>query len=195
VQDTDDYPMMTGLREIAKIHQGTFRLTPNQNLMISGVTAEQKPVIEKLLKQYKLAGSHHQTGLRLNAMACVAFPTCGLAMAESERYLPSLIDKLDVVMKEAGLEHDPIIIRMTGCPNGCARPFLGEIGFVGKAPGKYNVYLGAGFHGQRLNKMYRENIGEPEILAELTPMIHRYAAERQPGEPFGDFVMRAGYIA
>jgi sulfite reductase (NADPH) hemoprotein beta-component len=194
VQDTDDYPMMTGLREIAKVHKGTFRLTPNQNLMISGVSSEQKPVIEKLLKKYKLAGSHHQTGLRLNAMACVAFPTCALAMAESERYLPSLLDKLDVVMKEAGLEHDPIIIRMTGCPNGCARPFLGEIAFVGKAPGKYNVYLGAGFHGQRLNKMYRENIGEPEILAELTPMIHRYAAERQPGEPFGDFVIRAGYV-
>lgn len=194
VADTQDYPMMTGLREIARVLDGEFRLTPNQNLMISRVTADQKPVIDGLLKKYKLAGSYHQTGLRLNSMACVAFPTCGLAMAESERYLPTLLDKLDAVMREAGLEHDPIIIRMTGCPNGCARPFLGEIGFVGKAPGKYNVYLGAGFFGQRLNKMYRENIGEKQILEELTPMIHRYAKERTKGEPFGDFVIRAGYI-
>ncbi len=194
IRDTDDYPMMTGLREIAKIHDGDFRLTANQNLMISRVSSAKKKAIDALMKKYKLAGSHHQTGLRLNAMACVAFPTCALAMAESERYLPSLIDKLDVIMREAGLEKDPIIIRMTGCPNGCARPFLGEIGFVGKAPGKYNVYLGAGFQGQRLNKMYRENIGEEQILAELGPMIHRYAQERTQGEPFGDFVIRAGYV-
>ncbi len=195
ILDTESYPMMTGLREIAKVLKGEFRLTPNQNLMISGVTDAQKPVIDELLTKYKLTGSHHQSGLRLNSMACVAFPTCGLAMAESERYLPTLLDKLDVVMKDAGLEKDPIIIRMTGCPNGCARPFLGEIAFVGKAPGKYNLYLGAGFQGQRLNKMYRENIGEKQILDELTPMIQRYAAERKAGEPFGDFVIRAGYIA
>ncbi|HMO51552.1 MAG TPA: assimilatory sulfite reductase (NADPH) hemoprotein subunit [Kiritimatiellia bacterium] len=194
ILDTDDYPMMTGLREIAKVHDGDFRLTGNQNLVIGRVSAKKKPAIDKLLKKYKLADTHHQTGLRLNSMACVAFPTCALAMAESERYLPTLLDKLDAVMKDAGLEHDPIVIRMTGCPNGCARPFLGEIGFVGKAPGKYNLYLGAGFFGQRLNKMYRENIGEEQILAELTPMIHRYAAEREPGEKFGDFVIRAGYV-
>jgi sulfite reductase (NADPH) hemoprotein beta-component len=194
ILDTDDYPMMTGLREIAKVHDGDFRLTANQNLMIGRVSAKKKPEIDALLKKYKLAHSHHQSGLRLNAMACVAFPTCALAMAESERYLPSLIDKLDVIMKDAGLEKDPILIRMTGCPNGCARPFLGEIAFVGKAPGKYNLYLGAGFYGQRLNKMYRENIGEEQILAELTPIIQRYAAERMAGEKFGDFVIRAGYV-
>jgi sulfite reductase (NADPH) hemoprotein beta-component len=130
----------------------------------------------------------------LNAMACVAFPTCGLAMAESERYLPSLLDKLDVVIKEAGLENEPILIRMTGCPNGCARSSLGEIGFIGKAPGKYNLYLGAGFHGQRLNKLYRENINEEQILAELTPILHHYARDRNPGERFGDFVIKAGYV-
>lgn len=194
VLDTPAYPMMTGLREIAKVHQGDFRLTPNQNLMISKVTDKQKPVIDKLLKKYKLAGSHHQSGLRLNSMACVAFPTCALAMAESERYLPSLLDKLDAIMKNAGLEKDPIVIRMTGCPNGCARPYLGEIGFVGKGPGTYNLYLGAGFHGQRLNKMYRENIGESQILEELAPIIHHYAAEREEDERFGDFVIRAGYV-
>jgi len=194
ILDTDELPMMTGLREIAKVHEGDFRLTANQNLMIGRVSSKQKPVIEALLKKYKLTGSYHRTGLRLNSMACVAFPTCALAMAESERYLPSLLDKLDAIMKDAGLEHDPIVIRMTGCPNGCARPFLGEIGFVGKAPGKYNLYLGAGFYGQRLNKLYRENIGEEQILAELTPIIHRYAKERGQGEKFGDFVIRCGYV-
>jgi len=194
ILDTEDYPMMTGLREIAKIHDGDFRLTANQNLIIGKVSRKNKPKIEALLNQYKLADSHHQSGLRLNSMACVAFPTCALAMAESERYLPSLLDKLDEITKSAGLENDAIVIRMTGCPNGCARPFLGEIGFVGKAPGKYNLYLGAGFFGQRLNKLYRENIGEEQILAELSPIIHRYAKERNQGEKFGDFVIRTGYV-
>lgn len=194
ILDTDEHPMMTGLREIAKVHDGDFRLTANQNLIIGRVSSKNKPVIDALLKRYKLVTPHQQSELRLNAMACVAFPTCGLAMAESERYLPTLLDKLDVVIKEAGLENDPILIRMTGCPNGCARSSLGEIGFIGKAPGKYNLYLGAGFHGQRLNKLYRENINEEQILAELTPILHRYARERIPGERFGDFVIKAGYV-
>ena len=127
-------------------------------------------------------------------MACVAFPTCGLAMAESERYLPEFITQLEDVMRDAGLEEDAIVIRMTGCPNGCARPYLGEIAFTGKAPGKYNLYLGASFNGDRLNKLYRENIGIDEIFGELTPMIQRYAEEREAGEHFGDFVIRAGII-
>ena len=194
ILDTEEYPMMTGLREIAKVHDGDFRLTANQNVIIGRVSSKEKPVIDALLKKYRLADSHQQSELRLNAMACVAFPTCGLAMAESERYLPSLLDKLDVIIKEVGLENDPILIRMTGCPNGCARSSLGEIGFIGKAPGKYNLYLGAGFHGQRLNKLYRENINEQQILEELTPILHRYAREREQGERFGDFVIKAGYV-
>ncbi|MDD5581401.1 MAG: assimilatory sulfite reductase (NADPH) hemoprotein subunit [Methylobacter sp.] len=194
IADTQDYPLMTGLREIARVHDGDFRLTANQNLIIGRVSANRKSVVDALLDKYRLAATFQQTGLRLNAMACVAFPTCGLAMAESERYLPSLIDKLDVIIKEAGLDNDPILMRMTGCPNGCARSPLGEIGLIGKAPGKYNLYLGAGFHGQRLNKLYRENINEAQILAELTPLLHRYAHERSLGEHFGDFVIRTGYV-
>lgn len=127
-------------------------------------------------------------------MACVALPTCGLAMAESERYLPSLIDKLEPVLDEAGLRDEEIVIRMTGCPNGCARPMLAEISFIGKAPGKYNMYLGGSFTGHRLNKLYKENIGEAEILDTLTPMVNQYAKERLDGEHFGDFVIRAGYV-
>lgn len=194
IVDTADYPMMTGLREVANVHDGDFRLTANQNVLIGQVSSKRKPIIDALLAHYRLTEARQQTGLRLNSMACVAFPTCALAMAESERYFPSLLDKLDLIVKEAGLEHDPILIRMTGCPNGCARSVLGEIGFIGKAPGKYNVYLGAGFYGQRLNKLYRENINEEQMLAELTPIIHRYAREREAGERFGDFVIRTGYV-
>ena len=194
ILDSSDYQMMTGLREIAKVHDGDFRITANQNLIIGLVSSHSKPIIDGLLKKYRLTSAHHSSMLRLNSMACVSLPTCALAMAESERYLPSLIDKLDLIMKEAGLENDPILIRMTGCPNNCARPTLAEIGFIGKAPGKYNLYLGAGFYGQRLNKLYRENINEEQILTELTPIIQRYARERELGERFGDFVIKAGYI-
>lgn len=127
-------------------------------------------------------------------MACVAFPTCGLAMAESERYLPTLLDKIEPMLEESGLQEEDIVIRMTGCPNGCARPMLAEIAFIGKAPGKYNMYLGGGFSGNRLNKLYKENIGEAEILESLQPIITHYSKDRQEGEHFGDFVIRAGYV-
>jgi sulfite reductase (NADPH) hemoprotein beta-component len=194
LRDTEELPAKTGLREIAKIHTGDFRLTANQNLVIGGVTEEQKPRIEALLKEYKLDIPERITGLRLNSMACVALPTCGLALAESERYLPSLISELDQIIEECGLRESEIVIRMTGCPNGCARPYLGEIGFVGRAPGKYNIYLGAAFDGSRLNKLYKPSVKSEEIVNELAPIIRRYATERQEGERFGDFTIRAGYV-
>ena len=194
LRDTDELPAKAGLREIAKIHTGDFRLTANQNLVIGGVTEEQKPRIEALLKQYKLDIPERITGLRLNSMACVALPTCGLALAESERYLPQLVTELDQVIEECGLRETEIVIRMTGCPNGCARPYLGEIGFVGRAPGKYNIYLGAAFDGARLNKLYKPSVKSEDIVNELAPIIRRYATERQEGEHFGDFTIRAGYV-
>lgn len=194
IADREPARNMTGLREIARDHEGHIRLTCNQNLIFTGITDKKRPAIEALIDEYGLEDGSRLSALRLNAMACVAFPTCGLAMAESERYLPSLVEKLESVMDEAGLREDPIVIRMTGCPNGCARPYLGEIGFTGKAPGKYNLYLGAGFYGQRLNKLYRENIGEAEIMSTLTPIIRSYAQERKEGEHFGDFVVRKGYV-
>ncbi|KIL35943.1 sulfite reductase [Cohnella kolymensis] len=194
VKDEDNLLLMTGLREIAKIHTGDFRLTPNQNLIIGSVSSEKKKRIEELVKEYGLTDGAHHSALRRNSMACVAFPTCGLAMAESERYLPSLLDKIEPMLAEAGLRDEEIVIRMTGCPNGCARPMLAEIAFIGKAPGKYNMYLGGGFAGNRLNKLYKENIGEAEILESLQPIIDHYAKERQEAEHFGDFVIRAGYV-
>src|SRR5690606_33578908 len=120
--------------------------------------------------------------------------SCSLAFAEAERYLPSLIDKIDELLITNGLGKDEIIIRMTGCPNGCGRPYLGEIGFVGKSPGYYNLYLGAAFNGERLNKLYKEMLDEENILNELRPIIERYARERFEGEHFGDFTIRKGYV-
>ncbi|TFK89164.1 sulfite reductase subunit beta [Polyporus arcularius HHB13444] len=194
VQDEPERDFKTGLREIAKVHKGTFRMTANQHLIISDVPTEELPTIKRLLAQYKLDNLAH-SGLRLSSSACVAFPTCGLAMAESERYLPLLVDKVEKICEENGLRNDSIVMRMTGCPNGCARPYIAEVAFVGKAPGTYSMLLGGGYHGQRLNKIYRETVTEPEILAILSPMIKRYALERHQGEHFGDFVIRAGYIA
>lgn len=194
VKDTEEYKLKTALRNIAEIHTGDFRLTPNQNLVIANVSADKKPEIEKIIAEYGITDGENYTGLRRNSMACVAFPTCGLAMAESERYLPSLISKIENLLDEAGLNEEEITIRMTGCPNGCARPALAEIAFIGKGPGKYNMYLGGGFTGDRLNKIYKENIGEAEILESLKPILIQYAKERNEGEHFGDFVVRAGIV-
>jgi sulfite reductase (NADPH) hemoprotein beta-component len=195
IKDTKQLKMMTALREIAEnFREVDFRLTGNQNMMIGRISDEDKDGIEALLKEYKIGEFGNLSGLRRNSIACVALPTCGLAMAESERYLPSLISKIEDICEKVGLRDDDIVIRMTGCPNGCGRPFLGEIGFVGKAPGKYNLYLGAGFSGERLNKMYRENIDEETILNELTPILEAYAKEREEGERFGDFTIRKGYV-
>lgn len=194
VLDSPAYPMKTGLREIARIHGGEFRMTTNQNLIIANVSDAKRPEIEALLEKYRILKSHERSALRLNSISCVALPTCGLALAEAERYLPEVITELEEVLEEAGLRHDAITIRMTGCPNGCGRPYLGEIGFVGKGPGKYNVYLGAGFHGQRLGKLYRESVSGADIKDLLAPVIKDYATRRREGEHFGDFVIRAGYV-
>ncbi|NOU71910.1 assimilatory sulfite reductase (NADPH) hemoprotein subunit [Paenibacillus sp. LMG 31458] len=194
VKDEDNYLLMTGLREIAKVHTGDFRLTANQNLVIGNVSTQKKKKIEELIKEYGLADGLQYSALRRSSMACVSLPTCGMAMAEAERYLPGLIDKIEPMLEEAGLGDKEIVIRMTGCPNGCARPMLAEIAFIGKAPGKYNMYLGGGHSGNRLNKLYKENIGEAEILDSLRPIVNQYAKERQDNEHFGDFVIRAGYV-
>ncbi|KAI0820351.1 sulfite reductase subunit beta [Trametes gibbosa] len=194
IQDEPERDFKAGLREIAKVHKGAFRLTANQHIIVADVATEDLPTIKRLLAEYKL-DNVSQSGLRLSSSACVAFPTCGLAMAESERYLPILIDKVEKICEENGLRNDSIVMRMTGCPNGCARPYLAEVAFVGKAPGTYSMLLGGGYYGQRLNKIFRESVTEPEILAILKPMIKRFALERHQGEHFGDFVIRAGYIA
>jgi len=194
VADRNGLQAKTALREIAKVHTGTFILTGNQNVVIAQVTEKQKPVIEALLKKYKLMNPENQSALRQNSIACAALPYCGLAFAEAERYLPSLIDQIDKILEVNGLLNTPISIRMTGCANGCGRPFLGEIGLVGRGPGKYNLYLGAGFTGERLNKLYKEMLSEEDILNALTPVIEDFARNRLDKEHFGDFVIRKEYV-
>jgi len=187
-------PLMDGLREIALVHPGGFRLTPNQNLIIANVAARDRQLIEGLLEGFGLVDLNAQSGLRRNAIACVALPTCGLAMAESERYLPRLASQIEAILERLGLIDEPITLRLSGCPNGCSRPYIAEIALTGRAPGKYNLYLGGGFYGQRLNRMDLENVGEAAILERLDAVLSHFARDRLEGERFGDFTIRAGYV-
>ena len=190
IKDAPGWPMKTALREIAQVHTGDFRLTPSQNLTISGVTPAQKPVIDAILAKHGLANENKRSRLRLNALSCVALPTCGLALSESERVLPEILAKFEAVLDEVGLHDDAISLRVTGCPNGCARPYLGEIGLVGKAPNKYALYLGARYEGTRLNRLFAATVTIDEAVKLVGPIIHRYAKERNPGEGFGDYCDR-----
>jgi len=194
VKDTPELPMKAGLRRVAQIHRGDFRLTGNQNLIIANVDPADRPAIEALLQEHGLLDSHQVSGLRRNSLACVALPTCGLSLAESERKLPELMPTMEESLRKHGLEGEEIVIRMTGCPNGCARPYNAEIGLVGRAPGKYNLYLGGSFEGDRLNRCHAESQTEPEILATLDELFGRFATERQVGEHFGDFCVRTGIV-
>ncbi|KUI97149.1 assimilatory sulfite reductase (NADPH) hemoprotein subunit [Vibrio sp. MEBiC08052] len=187
-------PLKTGVAEIAKIHQGDFRMTANQNLIIAGVTAEQKEQIELIARAHGLMDDS-VSEQRKNSMACVSFPTCPLAMAEAERFLPEFVTDVEGILEKHQLGKDEnIILRVTGCPNGCGRAMLAEIGLVGKAPGRYNLHLGGNRAGTRIPKMYKENITEQQILAEIDQLVGRWAIERNDGEYFGDFVIRSGII-
>lgn len=198
IADTETAAHLSGLRAIAQLNVGEFRMTPNQNLVIAGVLASERARVDALVAQYALdAGNQAASALARGAMACVALPTCGLAMAEAERYLPDFSAALLPLLQQHGLTQTPIVLRLSGCPNGCSRPYLAEIALVGKAPGRYNLMLGGDRRGQRLNTLYRENITEADILAALDPLLARYAAERDKpnDEGFGDFLHRSGLIA
>jgi sulfite reductase (NADPH) hemoprotein beta-component len=183
---------LDGMRAIARVHRGSIRVTPNQNLVVAGVEAQDRPAVEALLAEHGLAASP-PSGIRRNSIACVALPTCGLAMAEAERYLPDILARIEALLSAHGLLEEDITFRISGCPNGCSRPYVAEIALTGRAPGKYNLYLGGGFHGERLARMVRENVGETEILAVLEDLLGRYARERRPGERLGDFAERSRF--
>ena len=195
IVDNEKQQALTGLREIAKIHSGDFRLTPNQNLIIASVPEQQRASIDALVAQHALDNYQRSSAMRLHALACVAFPTCTLAMAEAERYLPDFLSKVEILLDTYSLKDTPILLRISGCPNGCSRPYLGEIALVGKALGRYNLHLGADFQGRRLNRLYQENIDETEILATLQPLLQGYAEQRLRAESFGDFLYRTGVLA
>ncbi|ACT14380.1 MULTISPECIES: assimilatory sulfite reductase (NADPH) hemoprotein subunit [Pectobacterium] len=193
ILDYPGRPLKTGLAEIAKIHKGDFRLTANQNLIIAGVPARSKAKIDALAREHGLIDDS-VSEQRKNSMACVSFPTCPLAMAEAERFLPEFVTKVEDIMQQHGVGDEHIVLRVTGCPNGCGRAMLAEIGLVGKAVGRYNLHLGGNREGTRIPRMYRENINETEILAEIDRLIGLWAQDRQPNEGFGDFTIRTNII-
>jgi len=193
--DVGERRWLSGLRALARVHTGDFRMTCNQNVIVANVAAVDRAAIDAIVQAHGLDSYRKQSGIRRHAVACVALPTCGLAMAEAERYLPNFVSRLEDLLERHGLRDAPILLRLSGCPNGCSRPYLGEIALVGRAPGRYDLRLAADFRGQRLNQVYRENIDEAAILAALDPLFARYAGEREAGEGFGDFLLRSGELA
>ncbi len=195
IADRYDQPWLTGWRELARIHRGDFRVTANQNATVADVAEADRATIDAVIAQYRLDAAEHGAAVRRDALACVSMPTCPLAMAEAERYLPQLLGKLETLLENHGVADVPLSLRVTGCPNGCARPYLAEIGLIGKAPGRYNLHLGGDARGERLNVLYRENLDEAAILAELAQMFAGFAAAREPGAHFGDYLWRTGMPA
>ena len=193
--DRGDLRLLSGMRELARTHTGDFRLTCNQNVIVANVEAADRERIDAIVAAHGLDGYRRQSAIRRHAIACVALPTCGLAMAESERYLPTILEKLEARLEHHGLLDAPILLRLSGCPNGCSRPYLGEIALVGRAPGRYDLRLGADFAGQRMNVVHRENVDEAAILDALERLFASYPAARAPGEGFGDFLLRSGVLA
>lgn len=193
ILDYPGKPLKTGLAEIAKIHKGDFRLTANQNLIVAGVSEKDKDAIETLARNHGLIDDS-VTEQRKNSMACVSYPTCPLAMAEAERFLPEFVTKVEGIMHQHGVGKEHIVLRVTGCPNGCGRALLAEIGLVGKAMNRYNLHLGGNREGTRIPRMYRENISDTDILAIIDELVGRWAKERETDEGFGDYVIRAGII-
>ena len=192
VLDTAALRLKTALLEIAETGKANFRFTCNQNLILADVRSEDKSTIDEILTRYRITEHTDKAStVRANAMACVALNTCALALAESQRYLPSLLSKIEPLLTKHGLEQEELIIRMTGCPNGCSRPFNAEIGFVGTALGKYNMYVGGDRLGFRLNKLYKESLGEEQILSELDGMFGSFKNGRTNGETIGDFLHRS----
>ncbi|MBM5813016.1 MAG: assimilatory sulfite reductase (NADPH) hemoprotein subunit [Gammaproteobacteria bacterium] len=194
VADTGERRLRTGLARIAAIHRGHFRLTPNQNLIVAAVAPEDRWRIDALVAGYGLDSFRRTTPVARDALACVALPTCPLAMAEAERYLPAATARLEALLRRHGVAGEPLLFRISGCPNGCSRPVLAEIALVGKAPGRYNLQLGGARNGERLNVLYRENIDEDGFIAAVEPLIAAWARQREPGEAFGDFLHRSGLV-
>lgn len=193
VADLPDASLLSGLREIAEHHQGDFRITANQNLIVAGVPEKQKELIEAIAHRHGLL-AENRSPTRLASIACVALPTCPQAMSEAERYLPDLVSRIEGMAARHGIDRQAIVIRVTGCPNGCARPYVAEIGLIGKAPGRYNLQLGGDGTGLRLNRLYQKNLDEVELLESLDGLFLHYAANRLPNERFGDFVIRSGLV-
>jgi sulfite reductase (NADPH) hemoprotein beta-component len=190
VRDHEVTRLKTGLREVVTRYQPQVRLTPSQNLILANVDAQAVEPVTRILAEHGVAVENQASAIRRGSMACPSMPTCGLGLAESERFLPALLGRIESLLAEVGLGEEEIVIRMTGCPNGCVRPYMAEIGFVGRAPGRYQIYLGGNESGTRLNRLYRDHVKDPEIIEVLRPVLARFARGRTSGERFGDWTAR-----
>jgi len=192
IKDEGSFQLKTALREICRTLKPAIRLTAHQSIMFCDLAEPQKPVLEEILVRHGVKLSHEISAVRRWSMACPAMPTCGLAVTESERALPGIIDQFETELARLGLPDEVFTVRMTGCPNGCARPYNSDVGLVGKTLGKYTVYLGGRLLGDRLNAIYKDLVPEAEVVPTLVPLLVYFKQDRQPGETFGDFCHRKG---
>lgn len=190
VRDAGDKYLRTALHEVIAEFRPGIRLTPQQNILLTDIPEAQRALIEERLTRYGVPTHPAQLGLRRFSLACPALPTCGLALAEAERISPTLVHQFEEELRALGLENEVLSIRMTGCPNGCARPYMGDIGIVGRSKNIYNIYLGGDQAGTRLNSLYASLIHLNDVTATVRPLLKIWRDERQPGEAFGDFCSR-----
>jgi sulfite reductase (NADPH) hemoprotein beta-component len=190
IRDEEGYQLKTGLRRVIERFQPQVRLTPSQNILLVNIRPEHRADIKQLLSEHGVSVHNTFSRTRLASMACPALPTCGLALAESERALPGILTAMEGLLAELGISEEELIVRMTGCPNGCARPYMAEIAFVGKGPNKYQIYFGGNEASTRLNWVYKDSVKGEDLLNELRPVLARYVQERQTNERFGDFCHR-----
>ena len=190
IRDEEGYRLKTGLREVVGKFMPEVRLTAAQNLLLVDIKPENCDEITSMLAAHGVMASNPYSRTRKASMACPALPTCGLALAESERFLPDFLSQVESLLQDLRLQDEELIIRMTGCPNGCARPYLAEIAFVGKAPNKYQIYFGGNEGSTRLNRLWKDSVKTEDLIPELRQVLLRFAVERQAGERFGDFAAR-----
>jgi sulfite reductase (ferredoxin) len=195
VRDMGDRRIRSGLRALIQRYRPGVTITAQQNILLSGFTTEQKAEVEAILADYGIPTVEELSAVRRNSMACPALPTCGLALTEAVRFLPSVIDEVETIAANLGLEKDVFSIRMTGCPNGCARPYVADIGLVGRTVGKYNIYLGGNLEGTRMNQLYRELVPSKELAQEIEVVLKSYVVQRLPNERLGDWADRVGIDA
>jgi sulfite reductase (ferredoxin) len=193
IQDTDAARMRTALRRVMEQFAPGARLTAQQNILLTDISAADRPAIAALLAEHGISDEPDATGhVRRHALACPALPTCGLALADAERSLPAVVTQIEEVMAELGIAGEPLSVRMTGCPNGCARPFMGDIGFVGRTKDVYNVYIGGDWANTRLNALYAGSVRLEDLASTVRPLLEIWRDGRAAGESFGDFAHRLG---
>jgi sulfite reductase (NADPH) hemoprotein beta-component len=190
IRDAEGYQLKTGLRRVIERFQSEVRLTASQNILLVNIRPEHRGDIQQLLNEHGVSVHNPFSRTRMASMACPALPTCGLALSESERVLPEILTQVEALQAELGLKDEELIVRMTGCPNGCARPYVAEIALVGKSPNKYQLYLGGNEASTRLNRLYKDTVKGEDLIAELRGLLSRYKQQRNAGERFGDFCER-----